>query len=339
MTITKNRIVHFLIIISTIILIDFIYFEIAKPANNTGIIIDKNLKPGMTLKNAIELLGPPESIKVSNIGTVVIPYNTLGLSIEVMSDGTIIEAVHLHSSFKGKFASGLEIGADYQEILSVYNQPDLMTKEFIEYYDTARIFRIREGRLVAADLYSGKNRLYRQVSIKETGKYEEVRDVEVRDVEVRDVEVRDEEARDEEARDEEARDIEARDVKVRDEEVREKVREEVREEILEEVRDEAREEVREELRVFDLFGFKVRKTPYKGVIITEIRPDSVAEHGGLQVGKRIRKASLKDYGVRNIYYVRGLEAILEKAIKEGKKTVNILQDENYYYKVEVPKTK
>ena len=310
MMIIKNRIFHFLIIISMIILIDFIYFEIATPANNTRIIIDKNLKLGMTLKDAIELLGPPERIKVSNIGTVVIPYNTLGLSIEVMIDGTVIEGIHLQSTFKGQFASGLEIGVDYQKILSVYNQPDIMTKDIIEYSDIARIFQIHQGRLVGADLYSKKSTLYRQVSRKETGKHEEARE-----------EIRDEEIREE----------------IRDE-VRKEVREEVREEIRKEVREEALDEVREEVDVFDLFGFKVKRT-FEGVNITEIRPGSVAEYGGLKVGESIRKASLKGYGVRNIYSVGGLENILKKAVKEGKKNVNILQNKSHYYIVEVPKRK
>ena len=73
---------------SAIILINFVHAEIAESANNSQIIIDDNLKPGMALKDAIELLGPPERITVSNTGTIFIPYNTLGLSIEVFSDGT-----------------------------------------------------------------------------------------------------------------------------------------------------------------------------------------------------------------------------------------------------------
>jgi hypothetical protein len=57
------------------------------------------------------------------------------------------------------------------------------------------------------------------------------------------------------------------------------------------------------------------------------------------IGERIRKASLEGYGVRNIYTVTGLENILKKAIERGKKTVNILQDNNHYYIVEVPRRK
>jgi len=273
-----NRIMRFLIIISAIILIDLFYFGIAKPANNTQIIIDENLKPGMLLKDAIELLGPPERIQVSKIGTIVMSYNTLGLSIEVMNDGTIIEGIHLQSSFKGRFASGLEIGADIQKILSVDNRPDIITKGIIEYFDMARIFHIDEGKLVGADLYSGESILYRQVSNKKTGKYEDKETA-----------------------------------------------------VYEEVYDEG-------ASVFDFYGFKVKRAN-EGVIITEIRPESVAEYGGLKVGEPIRKAFFEGYGVRNIYSVPGLENILKKAIEKGKKTINILQSNNYYYIVEVPKRK
>ena len=305
MMLIGNRIMKFFIIISTIILINLICFEIARPADNTQIIIDNNLKPGMPLKDAIELLGPPERIQVSKNGTVVLPYDTLGLSIEVMSDGTIIEVIHLQSSFRGRFASGLEMGADYQKILSAYDQPDIMTKDIIEYSDITRIFQIHQGRLVGADLYSGKSTLYSQVSIKETEKHEEVRGKKVSNEEIRDEVVSDEEVRDEQVRSEEVSNEEARD---------------------------------KEIHVFDLFGFKIKNT-YGGIIITEIRPASVAEYGGLKVGEPIRKASLEGYGVRNIYYMSGLESILRKAIEEGKKTINILQNKNHYYIVEVPKIK
>ena len=281
-----NRIMRFLIIISTIILIDLFYFGIAKPANNTQIIIDENLKPGMPLKDAIELLGPPERTQVTKIGTIVMPYDTLGLSIEVMSDGTIIEGIHLQSSFKGRFASGLEIGVDIQKILSVDNRPDIITKGIIEYFDMARIFHIDEGKLVGADLYSGESILYRQVSNKKTGKYE----------------------------DKETAVYEGKETVV-----------------YEEVYDEG-------ASVFDFYGFKVKRAN-EGVIITEIRPESVAEYGGLKVGEPIRKAFFEGYGVRNIYSVPGLENILKKAIEKGKKTINILQSNNYYYIVEVPKRK
>ncbi len=337
MTIIKNRIINFLIIMSAIILINFIHSQIAESADNTQIIIDENLKSGMALKDAIELLGPPENINISDKGTVLMPYDTLGLSIEVISGGTVVEAIHLQPSFKGRFASGLEIGADFQKILSLYNQPDIMTKEIIEYSDKGTIFKIDQGKLTGADLYSGESTLFQQVSKKATMKSERVTEKVTPEIPAQIPEEMRNEVR-EEVREEVRKEVRE---EVR-KEVREEVRKEVREEVAEEVREEAikggREVLLEKGRVFDIFGFKVKRS-LDGVVITEISPGSVASYGGLKVGERIRRASLEGYGKRNIYSVRGLEKVLKKAILRGNKSIDILQNENRYYTVEVPKSK
>jgi hypothetical protein len=295
----KNRIYHLTSIISMIIVIDLISFGIAESANNTQVVIDENLRPGMTLKDAIQLLGPPETMTVSDMGTIIIPYNTLGLSIEAKRNGIVIEKIHVLSSFKGKFASGIKIGADFQKILAVYGQPDIMTKEIIEYSGPGRRFQLIDGKFSGVDLYAEKNTSNRQVSYIKAGKHKKV--------------------------DEEVK-----------EEVREELRKELRDEVLEELREDAVKVNSEEFDVFDLYGFKVKQTT-KGVMITEIRPDSVAEHGDLKVGELIRKAFYDRTEKLNIYSISGLEKILIRAIKKYKKTINILQDKNYYYKVEVPK--
>ncbi|MFC1838753.1 hypothetical protein ACFL1N_04170 [Thermodesulfobacteriota bacterium] len=329
MMILKNRIVYFLLIISPILVTNFICPETVKSANNTQIVIDENLKPGMPLKDAIELLGPPARVKVSDKGTVVIPYNELGLSIEVMSDGTVIEGIHLRSSFKGRFASGLKIGSDFQKILSLYKDPDIMTEDILEYFDTGRIFKLSREKLVGATLYSNKSKLFQRMSNTVTGKGERI--PEKAGVEIPE-EVREEVRK--EVRNEVRKEVreEAR------EEARKEVRKEVREEVRKEVIEKGRDVVFEDDRVFELFGFKVKRT-FEGVVITEIRPGSVAQHGGLKKGEPIKKASLKNYGVRNIYSVGGLEKVLEKSILRGNKTINILQKGNRYYKVEVPEIK
>lgn len=97
-----------MIIISTIILAEVIFLEAAHSANKTEIIIDENLRPGMSLKEAFELLGPPEKIDVSDAGTIIIPYDSLGLSIEILNGGAVIDKIHTNSSFKGRFASEIE---------------------------------------------------------------------------------------------------------------------------------------------------------------------------------------------------------------------------------------
>ena len=224
MAILKNKIVHFLLIISAVILFDLISFEIAMPAGNTSIIIDENLKAGMTLKDAIQLLGPPEKIFASDAGTVVMSYDKLGLSLEIMNNGNEVEKINIQSSFKGMFATGIEIGADFQKILSAYNQPDIMTKEFIEYSDLARRFQLSEGKLTGAELYSSADKINKPVTYKAPLK-------------------------------ETARTVPAETVS---EEVNENMREALREELREEVREELREEAikgySKDFDVFSLYG-------------------------------------------------------------------------------------
>ena len=245
MEISKNKIISFLIIISAIILIDLIFFEVAMPADNTQVIIGKNLKPGMKLKDAIKLLGPPERITVSSDGTVVIPYDALGLSIEIISNGTVIEKIHVSSSYN--VAGGNE--ADMEAV------PEK----------------------IGEDIPDGLH-----------------------------------------------------------EEVREALREELRDEVREELREEEIKGNSEDFDVFDLFGFKVKQAS-KGVTVMETTPGSAAEKGGLKAGEIIKKAFYEGAGKLNIYTVSGLETILRRSVVKHKKTINILQDKNYYYKVEVPK--
>ncbi|MBN1832378.1 MAG: PDZ domain-containing protein [Deltaproteobacteria bacterium] len=302
-----NRIMKFFVIISTIVLLDLIHLGIAEPADNTRIMIDENLKIGMPLKDAIDLLGSPEKIQVSQAGTSILLYDTLGLSIEVLSDGTRVEGIHLLPSFRGQFASGLEIGSDSERILSVYDQPDIMTEDTIEYSDMARVFHLHKGRLVGADLYSGRSISHRQVSSEKTGTHEKAHEEALEGLR---------------------------------EELREEVRQEVRQEIREEVRKEVRQKVLEDplegASVFEIFGFEVKGSYDAGIVVSEIRPDSAAESGGLKVGERIRKVYFEGHEVRNIYAVGGLKQILQRAIRKGKKDVYILQNENHYHIVEVP---
>ena len=302
-----KRISRLLVIMSMAVFVDLILLGIAEPADNTRIIIDENLKIGMPLKEAIDLLGSPEKIQVNETGAVVMSYDALGLSIEAGSDGTMVGGIHLLPSFRGKFASGIEIGTDSEKILAVYNQPDIMTEDTIEYSDMARVFQLHQGRLVGADLYSGKGTSHRQVPSEKIGGHKEAPEEVL-----------------EELRDE----------------IREEVRQEVREEVRKEVRKEIRQEVLEDplqgASIFEIFGFEVKGSYDKGIVVTEIRPGSPAESGGLKVGERIRKIFFEGHEVRNIYSMDGLKKILERAIRKGKNTVNILQNGNRYHIIEIP---
>ncbi|GEM_PF-7134210 len=106
MTVIRKKIMYFRVVAAVLMLSFYYLAGIAYAESGSGLTIDENLKPGMALKDAIELLGPPEKIKVSDIGTVIISYDNIGLSLEVLSGSSIVEAIHLQKGFKGSFASG-----------------------------------------------------------------------------------------------------------------------------------------------------------------------------------------------------------------------------------------
>jgi hypothetical protein len=294
------------VVAAVLLLICYCFGGISFAESGSRIIIDENLKPGMPLKDAIELLGPPEKVKISDIGTVIMPYDSIGLSIEVLSNGTIVEAIHLQSGFIGSFASGLVIGDNTQKIIASYSQPDTKTNDVFEYSLPSRRFLISQDKLSGADLYKDKSALYHQTPVKVVKRFEE-----------------------KVAESSEKKVIAGNAGKVTEQ----YVEQEGDDYYNEEEEDEAEEP---EINVFELYGFKVKQTNNK-VIITEVTPGSFAEEGGLKVGEPIRKAFYKGGGERNIYAVSGLKAILQRAIEKRKKIINILQSKNYFDKVKVPR--
>ena len=78
----------------------------------SSLVIGKNLKVGMSVNEAVKLLGIPGKIDVKR-GTeptndsVAIRYNNHGVIIHAMSGGGSIDHIELLPSFKGKFAEGI----------------------------------------------------------------------------------------------------------------------------------------------------------------------------------------------------------------------------------------
>lgn len=249
MTVTKEKIMYFRVV-AAVLLLSFYYLTgIAFAQAGSGITIDENLKPGMPLKDAIELLGPPEKIKISDVGTVIMSYDNIGLSLEALSNSTIVESIHLQKGFKGSFASGaVKSGKRYEE-------------------------KVTEN-------------------------------------------------------------IEEKVVKSSAEKVAEQSVEKKDDNYYDEEEEEGQKEP--EINVFELYGFNV-KQGYSGVVVTEVKPGSFAEEGGLKVGEPIRKVFYEKSSERNIYAISGLKSILKRAIEKRRKFVNILQSKNSYIKMKVPR--
>jgi hypothetical protein len=305
MKVIREKISYFRVV-TIFILLSFCYLTgIAFAQTESQIIIDENLKPGMTLKDAIELLGPPEKLKISDIGTVIISYGNIGLSLEVLSDGTVIEAIHIQSGFKGRFASGIAMGDDTRKIIACCKQPDTQTDEVMEYPLSSRRFHISKDKLTGADLYRENSALYHLIPVKRVKNLEE-------------------------------KAPEKNEKKV-SESIAEKVAPQPGGKEEEDYYNEEEEDQKApEIDVFALYGFKV-KQEYSRVVVTEVTPGSFADECGLRPGEPIRKVFYEKSSERNIYAISGLKSILKRAIEKRKKFVNILQSNNTYIKMKVPR--
>ncbi len=298
MMIIKNGIIRLLLMITAITVINLTSLSFTSAADASQVVINSNLKPGMSLSDAIELLGPPETMIATDNGSVVVPYKNIGLSIEVMSEGKTVERIHIEPSFKGSFKSGIEMGQDYLKIISLYEQPDIMTKELVEYSKSGITFTLKDGKITGADLYSEKSRLKEPAPSKVVKKQEKPAVNKTEEKQPRKY-IEEEETDDDYYEDE-------------------------------------YDEKKEKIDILAVFGLKVEKT-LKGVIITEIMPSSPAEEANLKKGQEIRKAFYKGGQKLNIFSVSGLESILERAYIKRKRIVNILQEDNFYYKLKVPR--
>ena len=86
----------------------------AKKKKPEGLVIGKNLKVGMPLKDAIKLLGIPGSIDIqrgteSKLDSISIEYANHGIVLHSLNGKRKIEVLEILPQFKGRFAEGIKL--------------------------------------------------------------------------------------------------------------------------------------------------------------------------------------------------------------------------------------
>ncbi len=104
----------------------------ARKKKPKGLVIGKNLKVGMSLSEAIKLLGITGSIKIkrgteSKLDSISIEYANHGIVIHSLNGKRQIEALEILPTFKGSFAEGVKIGAK----VSLGGERNLIVEEYI----------------------------------------------------------------------------------------------------------------------------------------------------------------------------------------------------------------
>ena len=130
----------------------------AKKKKPEGLVIGKNLKVGMPLKDAIKLLGIPGSINIqrgteSKLDSISIEYANHGIVLHSLNGKKHIEAMEILPQFKGSFAEGIKIGEKFTVLIEKYGVPQSMNASMAKYPKKGMYFSLKENVLVAAHVF------------------------------------------------------------------------------------------------------------------------------------------------------------------------------------------
>lgn len=130
------------------------------------IVIDDNIKPGMSLSETITLLGIPDKVKVvrgpsTDRDSIEITYARHGLVVRAMSGGSTIEGIEVGPSFKGSFKSesGIKLGVKYEMLIGEYGLPTSLTAQVMRYPQRGLYFQLNNNRLLSAKTYANGTKL------------------------------------------------------------------------------------------------------------------------------------------------------------------------------------
>ena len=129
-----------------------------------GLVIGKNLKVGMSLEEAIKLLGTPRSIKVkrgteSILDSISIEYASKGIVIHFLNGKSKIEALEVRPQFVGRFAEGVKMGAKVAAMIDKYGVPQSMNESLARYPEKGLYFSLKENVLIAAHVFNKNSKL------------------------------------------------------------------------------------------------------------------------------------------------------------------------------------
>jgi hypothetical protein len=123
-----------------------------------GLVIGKNLKVGMPLKDAIKLLGIPGAIDIkrgteSKLDSTSIKYANHGIVLHTLSGKIKIEALEILPQFKGSFVAGVKIGVKVTDLIEKYGVPQSMNSSLAKYPEKGMYFSLKGNVLVAAHVF------------------------------------------------------------------------------------------------------------------------------------------------------------------------------------------
>ena len=138
-------------------------------AQEGELVIGKDVKTGITLKDAFTKLGIPDSIQIIRgtdalTDSLMIAYPEKGLTIYVLGGKTMVEGIELAPSFKGSFVSGIRLGDGFNKVVGKYGVPQSLTENVLRYPAEGLYFLINKSdkKLLSAKVFSKNSKLLEQ---------------------------------------------------------------------------------------------------------------------------------------------------------------------------------
>ena len=122
------------------------------------ITIGKNIKVGMTLQQAIKILGTPKSLKVKRgiapkPDSMSIEYLDHGITIHVMNGKKRIETLEVSEQFKGEFEKGIKIGERVSVLINKLGIPQSIDSVIARYPAKGIHFTLKNNFLTGAYVF------------------------------------------------------------------------------------------------------------------------------------------------------------------------------------------
>jgi hypothetical protein len=133
------------------------------------LVIGQNLKVGMFLKEAMDLLGVPNKIRIDrgsdpSTDSVVMEYPELGVVLHTQNQATEVDEIEVLPGFKGKLDTGIHLGATFNDVVEKYGPPVSYAMNMARYPDKGMYLMMNKGdqKLVALKIFKKGSKLLDQ---------------------------------------------------------------------------------------------------------------------------------------------------------------------------------
>jgi len=136
----------------------------APPAAAPALVFGENLMPGMSLEEALKLLGVPATVRINRglepaTDSIEINFPNHGVLLRALSDNQTVEAIELAATFKGTFKSGIKIGDPFPMLVEKYGVPTSYTAQVARYPDDGLYFLMSNDNVLSAKTFTKDTKL------------------------------------------------------------------------------------------------------------------------------------------------------------------------------------